>query len=103
MDTRQRALDQLRKLWSYASEVLKFEIDLTWLDTLYEDDTIRDEEKTREARVKFIKFSFKLLRQEKRVKKLEDDAKNEESTDREEDEASGGSSDSKGDDVQIIE
>lgn len=98
MGTREWLLDQIRKLWSLASEVLNHEVDIKWLDSIYENDTLRDSEKTREARVRFLKFSFKVCKQEKIVKKLMDDIKNGKHTN-EKAEASGGSGDSKSDDV----
>lgn len=98
MGTRERVLEQLQKLWRLALEVLKFEVDLKWLDSIYEDDNIRDEEKTRRARVQLLKMCFELCKHERRIKTLIDEIKNDSVRDeRKEDEALQSAGDSKGD------
>jgi len=50
--------------------VLDYELGVKWLESVYEDDEIKDEEKHIEARVKFLQIAVEVCKKERRIKKI---------------------------------
>ena len=68
----------LHELWKQASQVLEYELGVKWIESIYEDEKINDEEKVIEARIKFLRISVDVCKKVKHIeRKLEKDELNE--------------------------